>query len=69
MRTPSRNFWLSPAGRGAGFKQEQEGKLLLSDIRTLTGREDCVGIAEKDNDGCWKISQISKEGDLLLHDG
>ena len=35
----------------------------------LTGRQDCVGIAFKDNDGCWKVSQISKEGDLLLQDG
>ena len=33
------------------------------------GREDCVGIAFKDSDGFWKVSQISKEGDLLPQDG
>ena len=49
---------------------EEQGKLLIADIRKITERgEDCVGIACQDKEGCWVVSKLSEEGDLLPHAG
>ena len=47
----------------------KNGKLLLADIRKITGREDCIGIAYKDKEECWVLCNFSEEGDLLPHAG